>query len=70
LGVPGAEVEEDLFFFLRTQTTMTTRRRKTETARQMTRIKTGSGSSTELFPPVGGTFLFGKMPVSEKNKLE
>jgi len=34
---------------------MTRSRRKTETAKRMTRMRTGRGSSLELGPPVVGT---------------
>jgi hypothetical protein len=48
---------------------MTRRRMKTETAKQMTRIKTGSGSSLEFGPPDVGTIVSGMTTDSEnKNK--
>ena len=64
LGEFGAELVMPLFFFLTTQTTMTTRRRKTDTDKQMTRMRTGNGSSVGFEPPDGGTTLFGKTTVS------
>ena len=45
---------------------MTRRRMKTETAKQMTKIKTGRGSSLELGPPDVGTIGSGMTTDSEK----
>ena len=66
LGELGAELDSPLFFFLTTQTTMTTRSRKTETDKQMTKMRTGKGSSVGFEPPDGGTTLFGKTAESRK----
>ena len=51
-----------------TQTTMTTKSKKTETAKQMTRIRTGRGSSLALGPPEVGTIGLLEATDSEKNK--
>ena len=59
-------VQQGSFFFLTTQTTRTTRSRKTETDKQMTKMRTGKGSSVGFEPPDGGTTLFGKTAESRK----
>ena len=52
-----------------THTTITMRSSKTETARQMTKMRTGNGSSVVvLAPPDVGTILLGKTSASAKGK--